>query len=192
MVNIIMVDEIWEYFLQVMLVMYQQEVLQYGMLLELVVDVNLVVLENNLQLYEQFVNVDELVCLNVECYGVICVGIVEELVMFCCMFVIMGMYFVSYYDFLQVGVLVYFMVFCFIDDVVLVCNLFWIFILLLCLELIENCVLCEWVEVIFVWCKIFIFCCLVLIVQYEVEGEFIFVDVCEFVQEVLEMFCWYW
>ncbi len=49
MANSITADEIREQFSQAMSAMYcQQEVPQYGTLLELVADVNLAVLENNL------------------------------------------------------------------------------------------------------------------------------------------------
>ena len=54
-------QEIREQFSQAMSAMYQQEVPQYGTLLELVADVNLAVLENNPQLHEKMVNADELV-----------------------------------------------------------------------------------------------------------------------------------
>lgn len=47
-------DEIREQFSQAMSAMYQQEVPQYGTLLELVADVNLAVLENNPQLHEKW------------------------------------------------------------------------------------------------------------------------------------------
>jgi hypothetical protein len=47
MANTITADEIRENFSQAMSAMYQQEVPQYGTLLELVADVNLAVLENN-------------------------------------------------------------------------------------------------------------------------------------------------
>ena len=47
MANSITADEIREQFSQAMSAMYQQEVPQYGTLLELVADVNLAVLENN-------------------------------------------------------------------------------------------------------------------------------------------------
>ena len=47
MANTITADEIREQFSQAMSAMYQQEVSQYGTLLELVADVNLAVLENN-------------------------------------------------------------------------------------------------------------------------------------------------
>lgn len=52
MANSITADEIREQFSQAMSAMYQQEVPQYGTLLELVADVNLAVLENNPQLHE--------------------------------------------------------------------------------------------------------------------------------------------
>ena len=60
MANSITADEIREQFSQAMSAMYQQEVPQYGTLLELVADVNLAVLENNPQLHEKMVNADEL------------------------------------------------------------------------------------------------------------------------------------
>jgi uncharacterized glyoxalase superfamily metalloenzyme YdcJ len=47
MANTITADDIREHFSQAMSAMYQQEVPQYGTLLELVADVNLAVLENN-------------------------------------------------------------------------------------------------------------------------------------------------
>ncbi|STV28778.1 Uncharacterized protein conserved in bacteria [Klebsiella pneumoniae subsp. ozaenae] len=65
MANTITADEIREHFSQAMSAMYQQEVPQYGTLLELVADVNLAVLENNPQLHEQLANADELARLNV-------------------------------------------------------------------------------------------------------------------------------
>lgn len=79
MANTITADEIREHFSQAMSAMYQQEVPQYGTLLELVADVNLAVLENNPQLHEQLANADELARLNVERHGAIRVGTAEEL-----------------------------------------------------------------------------------------------------------------
>ena len=66
MANTITADEIREQFSQAMSAMYQQEVPQYGTLLELVADVNLAVLENNPTLHEKLANADELARLNVE------------------------------------------------------------------------------------------------------------------------------
>lgn len=104
MANTITADEIREHFSQAMSAMYQQEVPQYGTLLELVADVNLAVLENNPKLHEQLANADELARLNVERHGAIRVGTAEELSTLRRIFAIMGMYPVSYYDLSQAGV----------------------------------------------------------------------------------------
>ena len=103
MANSITADEIREQFSQAMSAMYQQEVPQYGTLLELVADVNLAVLENNPQLHEKMVNADELARLNVERHGAIRVGTAQELATLRRMFAIMGMYPVSYYDLRRQG-----------------------------------------------------------------------------------------
>lgn len=103
MANSITADEIREQFSQAMSAMYQQEVPQYGTLLELVADVNLAVLEKNPQLHEKMVNADELARLNVERHGAIRVGTAQELATLRRMFAIMGMYPVSYYDLSQAG-----------------------------------------------------------------------------------------
>jgi len=162
MANTITADEIREHFSQAMSAMYQQEVPQYGTLLELVADVNLAVLENNPQLHEQLANADELARLNVERHGAIRVGTAEELATLRRMFAIMGMYPVSYYDLSQAG-----------------------------LELIENRALRERAEAILARRKIFTPRCLALIAQYEAEGEFTSADAREFVQEALETFRWH-
>lgn len=104
MADTITADEIREHFSQAMSAMYQQEVPQYGTLLELVADVNLAVLENNPKLHEQLANADELARLNVERHGAIRVGTAEELSTLRRIFAIMGMYPVSYYDLSQAGV----------------------------------------------------------------------------------------
>ena len=124
MANTITADEIREHFSQAMSAMYQQEVPQYGTLLELVADVNLAVLENNPQLHEQLANADELARLNVERHGAIRVGTAEELATLRRMFAIMGMYPVSYYDLSQAGVPVHSTAFRPIDDAALARNPF--------------------------------------------------------------------
>ena len=80
MANSITADEIREQFSQAMSAMYQQEVPQYGTLLELVADVNLAVLENNPQLHEKMVNADELARLNV--MGRFALGLHKSLLLF--------------------------------------------------------------------------------------------------------------
>lgn len=124
MANSITADEIREQFSQAMSAMYQQEVPQYGTLLELVADVNLSVLENNPQLHEKMVNADELARLNVERHGAIRVGTAQELATLRRIFAIMGMYPVSYYDLSQAGVPVHSTAFRPIDDASLARNPF--------------------------------------------------------------------
>jgi uncharacterized glyoxalase superfamily metalloenzyme YdcJ len=143
MANTITADDIREHFSQAMSAMYQQEVPQYGTLLELVADVNLAVLENNPLLHEQLANADELARLNVERHGAIRVGTAQELSTLRRMFAIMGMYPVSYYDLSQAGVPVHSTAFRPIDDAALCRNPFRIFTSLLRLELIENVALRE-------------------------------------------------
>lgn len=138
MANTITADEIREHFSQAMSAMYQQEVPQYGTLLELVADVNLAVLENNPKLHEQLANADELARLNVERHGAIRVGTAEELSTLRRIFAIMGMYPVSYYDLSQAGVPVHSTAFRPIDEASLSRNPFRMFTSLLRLELIEN------------------------------------------------------
>lgn len=138
MANTITADDIREHFSQAMSAMYQQEVPQYGTLLELVADVNLAVLENNPLLHEQLANADELARLNVERHGAIRVGTAQELSTLRRMFAIMGMYPVSYYDLSQAGVPVHSTAFRPIDDAALCRNPFRIFTSLLRLELIET------------------------------------------------------
>lgn len=187
----VLFDDICSLFVQVMFSMYCIEVLLYGMLVDLVVEINDVVFIVDLVLVGQMDCIDECVCLVQECYGVICVGIVEELVMLGCLFVLMGMYLVGYYDLFVVGVLVYFIVFCLCMVKVFVYNLFCVFILLLWLEFIEDVVLCEQFVQILVCCCIFIDEVLVLIVQVECDGGLDQVDSWCFVIVVLEIFCWY-
>jgi uncharacterized glyoxalase superfamily metalloenzyme YdcJ len=138
MANTITADEIREQFSQAMSAMYQQEVPQYGTLLELVADVNLAVLENNPTLHEKLANADELARLNVERHGAIRVGTAQELSTLRRMFAVMGMYPVSYYDLSQAGVPVHSTAFRPIDDASLSRNPFRVFTSLLRLELIEN------------------------------------------------------
>ncbi len=194
MANSITADEIREQFSQAMSAMYQQEVPQYGTLLELVADVNLAVLENNPQLHEKMVNADELARLNVERHGAIRVGTAQELAtlrrMFAIMhgairvgtaqelatlrrmFAIMGMYPVSYYDLSQAGVPVHSTAFRPIDDASLARNPFRVFTSLLRLELIENEILRQKAAEILRQRDIFTPRCRQLLEEYEQQGGF--------------------
>ncbi len=171
--------------------MYQQEVPQYGTLLELVADVNLAVLENNPLLHEQLANADELARLNVERHGAIRVGTAQELSTLRRIFAIMGMYPVSYYDLSQAGVPVHSTAFRPTDDAALCRNPFRIFTSLLRLELIENVALRERAAEILSRRNIFTPRCLELIDLHDAQGHFTEAQAREFVQEALETFRWH-
>ncbi|MDV2876046.1 VOC family protein [Phytobacter diazotrophicus] len=191
MANTITADEIREQFSQAMSAMYQQEVPQYGTLLELVADVNLAVLENNARLHEQLVNADELARLNVERHGAIRVGRPDELATLRRMFAIMGMFPVSYYDLSQAGVPVHSTAFRPIDDAALARNPFRIFTSLLRLELIEDVQLRDKAAAILQRRDIFTPRCHELIALHEQTGEFTASQASEFVKEALETFRWH-
>ena len=191
MANTITADDIREHFSQAMSAMYQQEVPQYGTLLELVADVNLAILENNPKLHEQLANADELARLNVERHGAIRVGTAEELATLRRMFAIMGMYPVSYYDLSQAGVPVHSTAFRPVDDAALARNPFRIFTSLLRLELIANDALRKRAAQILSGRDIFTPRCRELIALYEQKGEFTTAEGREFVEQALETFRWH-
>lgn len=191
MTHTIMVDEIREQFSQAMSAMYQQEVPQYGTLLELVADVNLAVLEHNQRLHEQLANADELGRLNVERHGAIRVGTAQELSMLRRMFAIMGMFPVSYYDLSQAGVPVHSTAFRPIDDAALTRNPFRVFTSLLRLELIEDETLRNKAADILAKRDIFTPACRQLIELHELNGGFTPQQATAFVHEALETFRWH-
>ncbi|MGY5956986.1 2-oxoadipate dioxygenase/decarboxylase [Kosakonia sp. BK9b] len=184
-------DDIREQFSQAMSAMYQQEVPQYGTLLELVADVNLAVLENNPRLHEQLANADELSRLNVERHGAIRVGTAEELSTLRRMFAIMGMFPVSYYDLSQAGVPVHSTAFRPIEDAALSRNPFRIFTSLLRLELIDDPALRNKAAAILAKRDIFTPACRQLIELHELNGGFTPAQAQAFVNEALETFRWH-
>ncbi|MBS6057169.1 MAG: VOC family protein [Pantoea sp.] len=97
-------DILRERFSQAMSTMYQQEVPQYGTLLQLVADVNQQVLAQDNALAERLTATDELARLSVERHGAIRVGSSQELSTLRQLFAIMGMYPVGYYDLAPAGV----------------------------------------------------------------------------------------
>lgn len=191
MANTITADEIREQFSQAMSAMYQQEVPQYGTLLELVADVNLAVLENNPTLHEKLANADELARLKVERHGAIRVGTAQELSTLRRMFAIMGMYPVSYYDLSQAGVPVHSTAFRPIDDASLSRNPFRVFTSLLRLELIENVALRQKAAEILAKRDIFTPRCHELLDEFDAQGGFTPEQAQAFVHEALETFRWH-
>ena len=184
-------DEIREAFSQAMSAMYQQEVPQYGTLLELVADVNLAVLENNPKLHEQLANTDELARLNVERHGAIRVGTPLELSTLRRLFAVMGMQPVGYYDLSEAGVPVHSTAFRPVDDEALCRNPFRVFTSLLRPELIESESLRQRAKAILGKRSIFTPRCLELLDCFEQQGGFTTAQASEFVQQALETFRWH-
>ncbi|MCT4713152.1 VOC family protein [Enterobacteriaceae bacterium H11S18] len=191
MANNITADEIREKFSHAMSAMYQQEVPQYGTLLELVADVNLAVLENDPQLQQRLENADELARLNVERHGAIRVGKASELATLRRIFAVMGMQPVGYYDLSQAGVPVHSTAFRPVDDTALARNPFRVFTSLLRLELIENESLRKKAAAILAKRDIFTPRCRALLDIYDKQGGLNEAQAEEFVREALETFRWH-
>ncbi len=191
MANNITADEIREKFSHAMSAMYQQEVPQYGTLLELVADVNLAVLENDPELQQQLENADELARLNVERHGAIRVGKPEELATLRRIFAVMGMQPVGYYDLSQAGVPVHSTAFRPVDDNALAFNPFRVFTSLLRLELIENASLRKKAAAILAKRDIFTPRCRALLDIYDEQEGLNAAQANEFVSEALETFRWH-
>lgn len=191
MVQTLATDDIRERFSQAMSAMYQQEVPQYGTLMELVADVNLAVLESNPTLHQTLVNADELARLNVERHAAIRVGTAEELSMLRRIFAVMGMVPVSYYDLSEAGVPVHSTAFRPVEDAALSRNPFRIFTSLLRLELIDDVALRERAAAILAKRDIFTPGCRALLAEYERHGAFTPTLGEAFVHEVLETFRWH-
>ncbi len=191
MKNNVVADDIRELFSQAMSQMYQQEVPQYGTLLELVADVNLSVLEKSPKLHEQLANAGELARLNVERHGAIRVGTAQELATLRRIFAIMGMHPVGYYDLSQAGVPVHSTAFRPIDDAALARNPFRLFTSLLRPELIEDTLLRQQALDILAQRDIFTARCRELLALHEQQQGFSAQQAQEFVNEVLETFRWH-
>lgn len=187
----VVADDIREIFSQAMSAMYQQEVPQYGTLLELVADVNLSVLEKSPRLHEKLANAGELARLNVERHGAIRVGTAEELSTLRRIFAIMGMHPVGYYDLSQAGVPVHSTAFRPTDDAALARNPFRLFTSLLRPELIEDSALRRRAQDILAKRNIFTPRCRELLTLHEQRQGFSAHEAQEFVNEVLETFRWH-
>jgi len=191
MSNTIPAGEIRELFSQAMSAMYQQEVPQYAELLTLVADVNLAVLENNPELYQDMENADELARLNVERHGAIRVGKADELFTLRRIFATMGMYPVGYYDLSTAGIPVHSTAFRPVQDSALARNPFRIFTSLLRLELIDDPLLRQRAADILNARDIFTARCRELLDIHDQNQGLTRSQVNEFIAEVLETFRWH-
>jgi len=184
-------DAIRTRFSQAMSAMYQQEVPQYGTLMELVQQVNARCLADNPALHARLEAADELSRLNLERHGAIRVGTAQELATLRQMFAVMGMVPVGYYDLSQAGVPVHSTAFRPVSYEALRRNPFRIFTSLLRLELIDDIPLREKAAAILAQRDIFTPRCRALMAQHQQQGGLSEADADAFVHEALETFRWH-
>ncbi|MFP2767878.1 VOC family protein [Oceanisphaera sp. KMM 10153] len=184
-------DDIRTLFSESMSRMYQQEVPQYGTLMQLVAEVNDQVLAAEPAMQQQWQESGELDRLSLERHGAIRVGTAAELKMLRRVFAIMGMHPVSYYDLSEAGVPVHSTAFRPTDNASLRRNPFRIFTSLLRLELIEDDALRARAAEILAARDIFTAQARVLVNQAEAQGGLTEAQARHFVAEVLETFRWH-
>ncbi len=138
MATLLCADDIRMKFSRAMSEMYRAEVPQYAELLTIVAEVNREVLLRDSALESRFEAAGELERLSVERHGAIRLGTAAELKQIACLFAVMGMQPVGYYDLSIAGVPVHSTAFRPIDDAALKRNPFRVFTSLLRLELIDD------------------------------------------------------
>ncbi|WP_312240656.1 VOC family protein [Pantoea sp.] len=184
-------DDIRSQFSHAMSAMYQQEVPQYGTLMQLVAEVNQQVLAQEPALAARLKAAGELERLSVERHGAIRVGSAEELATLRQLFAIMGMAPVGYYDLSQAGVPVHSTAFRPVDDEALRRNPFRLFTSLLRLELIEDVDLRRKAEQLLAARDIFTPRCRSLIALHQQQGGLTAEQAQALVHEALETFRWH-
>ncbi len=171
--------------------MYKAEVPQYGLLLDLVAQVNQEVLNADNGLRESLHRAGELDRLSVERHGAIRLGTASELSTIRRLFAVMGMFPVGYYDLAAAGVPVHSTAFRPVDDNALRRNPFRVFTSLLRLDLINDQALRRTAEQILQTRKIFTNDALQMIEVAEKNGGLDNTQAELFVREALETFRWH-
>lgn len=183
-------DSIRDAFSKAMSAMYQQEVPQYGTLLQIVSEVN----AHYLQQYPDTFTPDNPLAVNrleVERHGAIRLGSPAELATMRRLFAVMGMYPVSYYDLSAAGVPVHSTAFRAVDEAALLYNPFRVFTSLLRLDLIDDLSLREQASQILAQRDIFSPRTRALIAVAERDGGLTAAQAEEFVTEALKTFKWH-
>ncbi len=184
-------DDIRTLFSKAMSMMYQNEVPQYGTLIDLVNQVNNEVLKADEMRHDQLARSDQLDRLGLERHGAIRVGTAYELSTLRRLFAVMGMQAVGYYDLSVASVPVHSTAFRPVTSRALALNPFRVFTSLLRLELIEDLVLREQAQTILDQRQIFTPLCLLLINQFEQAGGLTPEQATQFVNEALYTFKWH-
>jgi len=185
--NFISADEIRARFSSAMSTMYRAEVPQYGVLLDLVAEINSAAQQRATK--ESGEGGDGR--LSVERHGAIRLGTARELHTIRRIFAVMAMAPVSYYDLSSAGVPVHSTAFRPVTKDALAANPFRVFTSLLRLELIADASLREEASELLRRRSIFTARALALTAQFEQDGGLSDRDANEFVQEVLETFRWH-
>src|SRR3984885_2912971 len=171
--------------------MYQAEVPQYGVLMDIVASINAATRRAQPVLDRRIVENGEFARLNVERHGAIRVGTAEEMALIRRLFAVMGMQPVGYYDLSVAGVPVHSTAFRPVDDEALKQNPFRVFASLLRLDLIQDERLRREAAAILARRSILTPGCLTLIERAEGEGGLDPGQAPQFVSEALETFRWH-
>lgn len=184
-------DEIRDRFSKAMSQMYQQEVPQYGTLLQIVKETNAAYLNRHPNTFTADLEVSERNRLDVERHGAIRLGTAAELATMKDLFAVMGMSPVGYYDLSAAGVPVHSTAFRPMDEASLLINPFRVFTSLLRLELIDNADLRDTARRILEQREIFSPRVRELIVQAQQAGGLTTNQADDFVSEALKTFRWH-
>lgn len=171
--------------------MFRQEVPAYGVLVDMVEEINRVTLEQNDELKSELGHTDGIDRITEERHGAIRLGTAEELHTMRRLFAVMGMFPVGYYDLSVAGIPVHSTAFRPVDRASLAANPFRVFTSLLRLDLVKDQDLRKEAEEILATRKIFTDSVLALIEKAEAQGGLAEDDADSFVKEALETFRWH-
>ncbi|QRF63354.1 VOC family protein [Variovorax paradoxus] len=171
--------------------MYRKEVPKYGLLMDLVADINAEVLQDQPSLRAALLANESLARLDQERHGAIRLGTEEELAVVCRMFAVMGMEPVGYYDLGPAGVPVHSTAFRPISTSALAANPFRMFTSLLRLPLVEDPTLRDEAAAILARRRIFTPKALELLALAETQGGLDAEQAADFVPALIETFRWH-
>lgn len=184
-------DVIRARFSAAMSAMYRDEVPAYGVLIDLVAEVNAATLAADPALRARLAATDGLERITEERHGAIRLGTAEELAMMARVFAVMGMAPVGYYDLTEASVPVHATAFRPVGAESLSRNPFRVFTSLLRLDLIADAALRAEAEAVLAARQIFTPAAVALVEKAEREGGLGSTDADRFVAEVLETFRWH-
>ncbi|WP_443083580.1 2-oxoadipate dioxygenase/decarboxylase HglS [Variovorax sp. SRS16] len=184
-------DEIRQVFSTALSRMYKREVPQYGVLMELVADVNATALRDAPELRTRLALSQESARVDDERHGAIRLGTARELATVARMFAVLGMQPVGYYDLSAAGVPVHATAFRPVSDAALSHNPFRVFTSLLRLDLIADWALRDEAAQILARRQIFSPGALALLEIFEAQHGLTQPQASEFVEALIETFRWH-